>query len=1190
MSKKTWIIVGILIVALIGLGTYIYLKNRSSADITQFKKEVKISSFDFVPGEMIVKILPAKSDKLKAAPDGKINSRDTGISDFDQLNKKFNVEEVTPVINLANLPSSQEKAPSFKDQPDEYKLLKVKFKFSEEDLKNNAEDTEQLKIDQTILSPFQTREEEKKQTYNQFTETSLVTKAQLKTKEMIEEYNKLSEVEYAEPNYIAFTSFIPNDPKFPQQWAHQNTQAEQGWDIEKGNKNTVIAIIDTGVDYRHEDLTDDYHHAEDVDNIWRDASNNPGFDLVNIDTVAYQASGYELIPEEDYTEPDNDPSDFNGHGTHVSGIAAAVTDNNKGVAGVCQYCKIMPLRAGFSIKYYGMVYGSLEYDDIFNAVYKAINNRANIINMSFGSSNFSSALESALNSAYSAGITLVAAAGNSNTNNKFYPAAYNNVIAVAATDISDTKAYYSNYGSWVDVAAPGSDIVSTVPRVGTLSDSSGYKYLSGSSMASPYVAGLAGLILSKNPSFNNQQIENILKQGINKPNGQNSYIGTGIVNIQKALNINSASRAEAKIFSPRENEIITAKKSVNIIGKATGSNYKVEYGKGFYTSDWTEIGSGTYVDNGLLVNWNIESIPDGDYTIKLTVNDDQGFVDYYVNVNITKGYKDGWPYRCVDCPQGGYSGFMSPTLYDLNKDGNQEIIIGNELYKYFTFFSNGTLLNNWPVWSNVISFSSAVGDLENDGKPDIIVSNWRTIQKLDTSGNILATYTASNATQPTPALSDINNDGELEIIGGDNAGNVFVLDKNLNLLPGWPVNIEGMIGYSSPAIGDIDNDGNKEIVITTERNAQKVIVLKNTGAIAAGWPKIIGWGGMVSLADIDNDNDLEIFASDNHLYAWHHDGRDVEGFPVFNAGMFSPAIGDLDRDGNKEIVGGRFFDNHVYAVDNQGRILSGWPEETQHWTYAVSLANIDEDREIEIVAASRDGNLYGWEGNGNNSNGFPKKINSELHSFPAIRDIDRDGHREIVVGSQDNKVHVFKTNTIYDPLINQFEWPTFKHDPQRTGNASTSLEPDPSPTPSPSPPGSTSSPSPTTSPEPTPTPTPTPSPCTQENLVSSEIFPNPINPGNRITVLCGFGKNIDSVYVKELNKCNFIEFLEGTSARFDCESPQDPGYYKVFCSTKEDTVSNSCAGDYFAGEVQVVPKWYIWQYIINFFENIFVNQ
>jgi thermitase len=259
----------------------------------------------------------------------------------------------------------------------------------------------------------------------------------------VKEYSSHPEVAYAEPNYIAKAVGSPDDPYFAQQWGLTKIEAPQAWGITTGNANISIAILDTGVDPNHPDLT-----GKIVGSV-----NFTGSATVN---------------------------DIYGHGTHVAGIAAARTNNGAGVAGLGYDSTIM------NVKVLGDDgYGS--YSGIAQGIIWAADNGAKVINMSLGGASASTTLENAINYAWSKGVVVVAAAGNNGNSLPFYPAYYTNVIAVAATDNNDNLPTWSNFGDWVDVAAPGASIYSTLINAG-------YGYKSGTSMASPHTAGLAALI------------------------------------------------------------------------------------------------------------------------------------------------------------------------------------------------------------------------------------------------------------------------------------------------------------------------------------------------------------------------------------------------------------------------------------------------------------------------------------------------------------------------------------------------------------------------------------------------------------------------------------------------------------------------------------------------------------------------
>lgn len=452
---------------------------------------------------------------------------------------------------------------------------------------------------------------------------------------IVQDYSINPNVIYAEPNYIMNTCLTPNDPDFNLQYALHNTgqtngtidadiDAPEAWDIETGDEDIVIAIHDTGVDWDHPDLED---------NIWI----NPGEDLngngiidpsdfndVDDDSNGFidDIRGWDFVntskpvdPGEDGKVRDNDPMDFHGHGTHCSGIASAVTDNNIGIAGVCWNCSIMPVRVGY--KAYGGG-GLIDIDAAAAGLIYAADNGAHIISMSWGGSMVSELIWDAINYSYSKGTLLIAAAGNSNSSRKHYPASYDSVIAVGATDHNDSRAnlgwWGSNHGSWIDVSAPGVDVYSTL-----FNDT--YVSWGGTSMATPHVAGSAALLLSKNPGFNQEELRTIIRSTTDVVNSE-VYIGIGRINAYKAIQRDSTPIANLNF--ELDDSIVANDICIN--GTACGTNfdsYSVFYGKGVYPDEWTLIDSSTTpVINGVLAIWDVP-IPEDEllYTIRLVVYD-----------------------------------------------------------------------------------------------------------------------------------------------------------------------------------------------------------------------------------------------------------------------------------------------------------------------------------------------------------------------------------------------------------------------------------------------------------------------------------------------------------------------------------------------------------------------------------------
>ena len=307
------------------------------------------------------------------------------------------------------------------------------------------------------------------------------------------------EIDAVYPNYIyEITEARTNDPMNLDQFSHDVVEPEALWQYSKG-KDTVVAVIDTGVDYNHKDLKANiWVNTKEIPNNGKDDDKNGYIDDVQGWDFVDQA-GRSCIFTEDCTKEDNDPSDINGHGTHVAGIIGAVANNNIGISGIAPETKIMALRAGYSSGFGGY----LKTSDIMQAVNYALDNGADVINMSFAGYGLD-VMSSLMFSAYKKGVICVAAAGNSNSSTPVYPAAISSVIAVGATYDGVSRAYYSNYGSWVDITAPGSSILSTIPN-------NQYKHKSGTSMAAPIVAGIAALLKAKNKSYNKDAILKLMQ-------------------------------------------------------------------------------------------------------------------------------------------------------------------------------------------------------------------------------------------------------------------------------------------------------------------------------------------------------------------------------------------------------------------------------------------------------------------------------------------------------------------------------------------------------------------------------------------------------------------------------------------------------------------------------------------------------
>jgi len=294
---------------------------------------------------------------------------------------------------------------------------------------------------------------------------------------------------YAETAKVFRASVTPNDEQYPAQYGHLRIQSPKGWALGKGASSVKLAVVDTGIDLTHEDLSARY------------------------------VGGYDFFNE------DSSPYDDHGHGTHVAGIAAATGNNGVGVAGVGWYTGLL------GVKVLGAD-GSGTDPDIAEGIVWAADQGASVINMSLGGYDSSQVLADAVAYARAKGALVVAAAGNDGVDVPSYPAALPGVIGVAATDVNDARAGFSNFGSYVDVSAPGVSVISTLPD-------DQYGYLSGTSMSTPFVAGAAAVLKARYPSYTAGQLWGRIRDGADDlgAKGYDRYTGYGRLNLFRALAI-----------------------------------------------------------------------------------------------------------------------------------------------------------------------------------------------------------------------------------------------------------------------------------------------------------------------------------------------------------------------------------------------------------------------------------------------------------------------------------------------------------------------------------------------------------------------------------------------------------------------------------------------------------------------------
>lgn len=302
-------------------------------------------------------------------------------------------------------------------------------------------------------------------------------------------------IAYAEADQVVSATYDPDDPDFSDDmmsYGLKHVQALDAWDIVTGSQEIVIAVIDTGINAEHPEFA-----GRLVD----------GYDFIN---------------------NDHQPEDLSGHGTHVAGVIAAALDNGEGVAGVCPNCTLMPVKV---LNRYNL--GS--WSQLAQGILFAADNGARVINLSLGATSRSETLARAIDYAIESGVVVVASAGNNGSDRPFYPAAFDGVIGVSATTIKGEHWAKSDFGSYIDLSAPGELIYSTYHKLDNAYR--GYTYMSGTSMAAPFVSGVAGLLFSVEPNLGAEQVIEAMRLGADDlgPDGWDADFGFGRINAKGAL-------------------------------------------------------------------------------------------------------------------------------------------------------------------------------------------------------------------------------------------------------------------------------------------------------------------------------------------------------------------------------------------------------------------------------------------------------------------------------------------------------------------------------------------------------------------------------------------------------------------------------------------------------------------------------
>ncbi|NBO71689.1 hypothetical protein EBV26_14605, partial [bacterium] len=780
----------------------------------------------------------------------------------------------------------------------------------------------------------------------------------------------------------------PNDSLWSKQWALEELNITKAWNVSRGD-NVLVSVIDTGCEIDHPDLKKNIfiNAKEDVNangrfDAWPSTEIRDGIagDLNGIDEDSNgwtdDVTGYDFVDQSfrnigDDKFPDPIVIDEHGHGTSVAGIIGAEMNNAIGIAGIAPHCKLMIVRAFDAT-------GNAEEDDVALAIAYSALAGARVICMSFGDAVYSPMTKAAIDFAHSMNCILIASAGNDGKTEKRYPAGYEHVIAVGATNTFNTRAPFSSYGSRLSMVAPGTGIMTTARR-------GGYRSFQGTSAAAPIVAGTAALLLGVNPAANTDDIKGMLlssTKDVGEPGWDIEY-GSGLISPVNALAKKGG--FEAEITSPKRDAIITAQDSIAIIGSTVTpmfSGWSLDYGKGDTPAAWTSI---SYRNQSRVLNDTlgflqiVDSLKNADITLKLTIwMHDQSSIEYRTNFRIIS--------------QDSSLRLISTTIDSVWRDDRMVSMVR-------ATFSQ-------PCRASVtIAQGTDTLHLHDDDK--VSFSHQYLLPHLH-GKDFTATIHAGFLHDSDSLFTTVN---AISPIG---TGNPFSADRKAYTMP-MTYLYENIIN---------DNFGNTAIIGTDYSSGNfgntRIFSFNGNGfqitdSIAESWI-------VKGVADVNGDAEPEVLAhslGEMRLFGKAFKGNALSAFgkvllkETLIPGIrefWSAGLSDITGDGIAEIFG--FSDTNCVVLtfaDTAFSILGSMPNTSKRGPTgsansmrppAISITNIDGDQNPDIIFGDTDGDVIYYEYE-NSTFALRQIIESDeagATEFTRAGDLDGDGISEVIVG------------------------------------------------------------------------------------------------------------------------------------------------------------------------------------------------
>lgn len=875
---------------------------------------------------------------------------------------------------------------------------------------------------------------------------------------------KAPSVAHAELEPVMKKLAFPNDTYISYQWFLSKTGAREAWNIWDtengeipGSRRIVVAVVDDGVEYTHPDLWQNIWINQDeigayltlVDTSgdgWVSAEEALGFagdfnlngtadlrDVIGVfsdntdndgDGAIDNIIGWDTNAEDGNADDDNNPMvTNNGHGTHVAGLAGAVSNNGIGVASVASRVSIMPVKAT----------GDDITDNIntgWDGIMHAARAGADIINCSWGGPGYSTYAQGIINTAHNTyGSIVVAAAGNGDDEGNpsaeyHYPSGYQNVISVTAVSSQDIFSW-ANYGApnpaedfyGVDIAAPGENMYSTY-----LTKTAPYASLMGTSMASPLVASCLALIKSVYPDSSNEWLTARLLDHTDPIGDINpdyaGQLGSGRVNVLKSLmfdqwpSLNYLSRIESicdgdadSVLNPGETLCIRIELQ-NDTGWTDASNVKgilrsahpgIEIIDSVCT--WNHIpqnNSKFSEEDGFLVRFD-ENVLVADYPLTLALSSEPGSpfpyrknIDVYVSLSLDQ---QPFPFETTSTVE------LAPLFLDIENDNRQEILFADKSGSLYLTDYKANVRPGFPVNLGSQPGGFAVADIDMDDSLEIVCTAFNNeIMVFNIDGKKEWSHGTGGFITAIPAIGNLDDDPEAEIVVGGYDRKIYVLNHDSTDMNGFPLNT-GQNIKAGVALADLNADGKDEIVCAAQNSLS---ILDAQGDTLPGWPQSTSATISSEPQVVMNTNGTPVILIANDIgdiYAYDPDG--TQRFMIDGSGAIKASPAVFTQNGILYAAYGSTGGN-LYVLDvMNGAIAAGWPKSGSPVYQSLAVADLlpDGTDEQHILAMGNDGLIRAYDLQGQVVMGFPVNTRSLSQSGLAVTDLDNDGDNEIITGT-----------------------------------------------------------------------------------------------------------------------------------------------------------------------------------------------